>query len=64
MLNLLMTFLMINICKIKINLVSKKKIKQYFKIQDLINFLKTFIKKRYYQNRIHQNRLSGRWDKD
>ena len=64
MLNLMMTFLMINICKIKINLVSKKKIKQYFKIQDLINFLKTFIKKRYYQNRIHQNRLSGRWDKD
>ena len=64
MLNLMMTFLMINISKIKINLVSKKKIKQYFKIQDLINFLKTFTKKRYYQNRIHQNRLSGRWDKD
>lgn len=56
MLNLMMTFLMINICKIKINLVLNKKIEKYFKIQELIRYLKIFIKKRHFQNRILQNK--------
>ena len=64
MLNLTMTFLMINICIIKINLVLKKKKEKYFKIQELIRYRKISIKKRHFQNRILQNRLSGLWGKD
>jgi hypothetical protein len=55
---------MINFSKIKISLVLKKKIGNYNKIQEQIRYHQIFIKKKYFQNKILQNRLQGQWDRD